>query len=85
LLFVCNDTHIKVVEVKRYVNQEPFALMLTRWQVGRACVHGFAPCVDRGHAYDRVKHHRMSICAKMLVVLRSLWGHAMKLGLHYES
>jgi hypothetical protein len=56
----------KIVEAERYIDRKPLALMLTGWHIGCVCVHGSAPCVDRGRAYERAKHRPTSVCAERL-------------------
>jgi hypothetical protein len=46
--------------------------------VGCTCIRESAPCVDRGCADDRAKLHRMSMCTEIIVILRGLWGYALK-------
>jgi hypothetical protein len=50
--------------------------MLMCCHVDRVCADGLAPCIDRGRAYDWVKHCRMSVYTKTLVILRGLAGDA---------
>jgi hypothetical protein len=58
--------------MERCIDRESLALMLMCWHVGRVCVHGLAPSIDQGHAYDRAKNGRTSVCIETLVILCGL-------------
>jgi hypothetical protein len=73
LIFVPGVARVKSVRSREvHRSGAPCSYAKIHWFIGHACVQESAPCDDQCRTDDRVKLHRMSICAERLFVLCGL-------------